>query len=134
MKTIRVCIGSNDGENIANSHLGDTDIFFIYDIFKGNQAKFIDKRVNSAKDMEHDKADKMKAIINLVKDASVFTARQKSPNFVNIAKKTKYQPVVIKADKIDEILIILQQSFDEIASYVLRRENGEKFENIPEFK
>ena len=132
MRKIRLCIGSNDGENIARTHMGDTECFYIYDLFENSESKFIEKRTNFAKDLEHAKADKMKEIIKLVNDVDVFVAQQKSPNFINIAKKTKYQPVVVKAEKISDVLIVLNKSFQEIYSYITRRKNGEFFDTIPE--
>ena len=130
-----MCIGSNDGgKNIARTHMGDTQIFYIYDIVENSGNKFIGKRTNIAKDMEHAKDDKMKEIISLLKDADVFVAHQKSPNFIKIAKKTKHQPVVVKADKISDILLILDKAFQEIHSYIDRRKSGEIFDTIPELQ
>ena len=134
MKNIRLCIGSNDNETIAKSHLGDTEYFHIYDLFENGKHTFIERRANSARDMEHAKSDKMKAIITLLKDTDVLVAQQKSPNFVNIAKKTKYQPVVVKTDKISDALVLLGKSFQDMDVYVMRRKNDEKFETIPELK
>ena len=132
MKKIRLCIGSNDGDIIAKTHMGDTECFYIYDLEENSESRFMEKRINTAKDMEHSNTDKMKKIIKLVKDADVFIAQQKSPNFINIANKTKYQPIVVKADKISDVLIILNKSFQEIYSYITRRKNGEIFNIIPE--
>ncbi|OQY32559.1 MAG: hypothetical protein DRI56_07740 [Chloroflexota bacterium] len=134
MKKIRLCIGSNDGKNIANTHMGDTECFYIYEIFENSENKFIEKRINAVQDMDHDTADKMSEIIKLVKDADVLVARQKSPNFVKIANSTKYQPVVVKALKISDILIMLCESFDEIYGYITKRKTGERFDTIPELK
>jgi len=134
MRRIRVCIGSNDGINIARTHMGDTDCFYIYDLMEDSDNKFVQKRINSAKEMEHAKAEKMKEIIKLVQDADIFVAQQKSPNFINIASKTKYQPVVIKTEKISDILIVLGKAFPEIHNYVTRRQNGEVFNTIPELQ
>jgi len=134
MKNFRLCIGSNDGDNIAKTHMGDTECFYIYDLFENSENKFIEKRINIAKNMEHAKSDKMKKIIELVKDVQVFVAQQKSPNFENIANKTKYQPIVVKAEKISDILVILHKSFQEIRGYITRRKKGEIFDTIPELK
>ena len=133
MKTIRLCIGSNDGENIAKTHMGDTEYFFIYDLLENSEHVFVEKRANSAIDMGHAKAEKMKEIINIVKDSDVLIAGQKSPNFIRIAKKTKYQPIVVKAEKISDVLMILCKSFHDINEYTTRRKNGETFDTIPEF-
>jgi len=134
MRRIRACIGSNDGDNIARTHMGDTDYFYIYDLFENSANKFIEKRINIAKDMEHAKADKMKEIIRIVKDADIFVAQQKSPNFINIANKTKYQPIVVKTEKISDVLIVLEEAFQGIYNYVSRRKNGEVFNTIPKLE
>lgn len=132
MKKMRLCIGTNDEKNIVDSHMGDTEFFHIYDIFESSDKKFVARRINEAKDMEHEKTEKMKKILEIVKDSDVLVAGRRSPNFVNIAKKTKYQPVIIKTKKISEILDVLSASFRKIDIYVSRRKNGETFEDIPE--
>lgn len=134
MRKIRLCIGSRDGENISKTHMGDTESFYIYDLFENSENTFIEKRFNIAKDMEHAKADKMKEIIKLVKDADIFVAHQKSPNFVRIANRTKYQPVVVKREKISDILILLHNSFQEIYRYAAKRKAGDRFDIIPELE
>lgn len=132
MKKIRLCIGSNDGNNIAKTHMGDTEYFYIYDIFENSEHLFVEKRNNIAKNMEHAKVKKMEEVIKIIKDSDILIAQQKSPNFVRIAKQTKYQPVVVKIEKISDILIILCESFDEIYKYTTRRKNGEIFDTILE--
>jgi predicted Fe-Mo cluster-binding NifX family protein len=131
MKKIRLCIGTNDGETIADTHMGDTEYFHIYDLFENSDNEFIEKRRNTAKDMGHAKVAKMKAVIGIVMDADILVAKQKSPNFIKIAKGTKYQPVVVSAVSITDIPGELYQAFNEIYSLVRRRKNGETFESIP---
>ena len=132
MRTLRICIGSNDGENIATTHMGDTENFYIYDLVENTGGTFIEQRKNVAKEMEHAQADKMKAIISIIADAEIFVAQQKSPNFIKIAKQTKYQPVVVNVENIEAILTLLESEFNNIYSYVERRRNGEFFNAIPE--
>ena len=132
MKKIRLCIGTNDGKNIAKTHMGDTRYFYIYDLFENSEYEFIGDRINTVKNMDHAKPEKMKEIIKTVKDADIFVARLKSPNFIKIANKTKYQPVVVKEDNIIGSLIIIGRSFQELYDYVIRRRNGDIFDIIPE--
>ena len=132
MKKIRLCIGSNDGNNIAKTHMGDTEYFYIYDIFENSEHLFIEKRANTSINMGHAKVEKMKGVIKIIKDSDILIAQQKSPNFVKIAKQTKYQPVVVKTEKIPDVLMILCKSFDEIYEYTTRRKNGEIFDTILE--
>jgi len=133
MEKIRICIGSNDKENIARSHMGDTEQFFIYDLFKEKEAILIENRNNGARELDHSDSDKMSQILRIVKDADILVAWQKSPNFINIARKTKYQPVIVKGEKIDDILKILQNSFNKLADLVEKRLNGEYSIGLPEY-
>ncbi|MBW2119725.1 MAG: hypothetical protein JRH09_17645 [Deltaproteobacteria bacterium] len=132
MKKIRLCIGSNDGKNIAKTHMGDTECFYIYDVFENSEHLFIEKRINISKNMGHAKTEKMKGVIKIIEDSDVLVARKKSPNFIKIANRTKYQPVVVKAEKIPDVLMILCESFQEIYKHITRRKNGEMFDTIPE--
>jgi predicted Fe-Mo cluster-binding NifX family protein len=131
MRKIRLCIGTNDGDTIADTHMGDTEYFHIYDLFENSDNRFIEKRRNTAKDMGHANTEKMRAVIGIVNDVDILVAKRKSPNFVKIAKGTKYQPVVVNSKSIHDIPLELHQSFNEIYSMVQRRKNGETFESIP---
>ena len=133
MEKVRVCIGSSDGQQISNSHLGDTDIFYVYDLKEQAAADFVEKRANSAKTMDHDAADKMAAVMALLSDVDVFVARRNSPNFKKIAGKTAHQPVVVAAETVPEALSLLQQAWTELTGMVARRKEGEIFELIPEY-
>ena len=132
MRKFRICIGSNDGKTMAKTHMGDTQKFYCYDLVSSSESLFVGERVNVAREMDHAQSDKMKSVIALLKDVDIFVAQQKSPNFIKIAKQTKYQPVVVDVENIPEIISLLQDEFDLIDSYVQRRRNGEFFEMIPE--
>lgn len=131
MRKFRICIGSDDGETMAMTHLGDTERFYCYDLVDSSASLFIGKRVNAARDMEHAQSDKMKSIIELLEDVDIFVAQQKSPNFIKIARQTKYQPVVVDIKSIPAIIALLQDEFEQLYTYVKRRKNGEVFETIP---
>ncbi len=130
MDSLRVCIGSNDGENIAASHLGDTAYFHIYDISEDLNVSFVEKRKNTAKEAEHSKLSKMELIMLILEDVDVFTARKNSPNFKRLAASTKHQPVVVKVDKIEDVLESLLANFDTISALVRARQQESRFEDI----
>ncbi|MCD6378879.1 hypothetical protein J7M07_00355, partial [bacterium] len=111
--------------------MGDTECFYIYDIFENSEAEFVEKRDNIVRDMNHADANKMKQVIEIVKKADCLVAKRKSPSFVNIASNTRYQPVIVKSDSILDALTLLHKSFNEIQNYVTRRRNGECFNIIP---
>ena len=59
MRKLRICIGSNDGNTIAKTHMGDTDFFYIYDLIEATGDTFVEQRANIAKDMDHAQSDKV---------------------------------------------------------------------------
>jgi len=132
MQKLRVCIGSNDGENIASTHMGDTSFFAIYDIFSSGEHSFIEQRKNLVKTLDHAKSDKMKAVLDLISDVQILVAQQRSPNFVRIAKKTRYQPVIVTETEIPAVISLLQAEFDSLSDLAKKRLQGEFFDTIPE--
>ena len=132
MQKLRVCIGSNDGESIASTHMGDTDFFVIYDIFVSGEHSLVERRENRVKTLDHAKSDKMKAVLELISDVHILVAQQRSPNFVRIARQTKYQPVIVLATDIQTVLSRLLAEFNSLSALAARRLQGEYSEAIPE--
>jgi len=67
MKQFRIALGSNDGVTVADTHMGDTSRFHIYDLFEDARSEPVDERDNPALDEGHGKAEKMKAIVAMLK-------------------------------------------------------------------
>ncbi|MDY6851231.1 MAG: NifB/NifX family molybdenum-iron cluster-binding protein [Thermodesulfobacteriota bacterium] len=104
--------------------MGDTKFFYIYDMFEDAKHTFIEKRKNVVKDMYHAAPDKMKKILGIVADCDVLVATKKSPNFVNIANKTRHQPVVVKTTDMADAFVQLHEAFHTIYEYVAREKPG----------
>ena len=130
MKTLRVAIGSNDGETIAHSHMGDARWFILYDMADGADAVLFGRRDNPAREMGHADAGKMCKVAGILRDVDVFVAGRMSPNFRKLAAGTPFQPVVVRVERIEEALEILASSFDEVAGLVAARKNGERPETV----
>lgn len=133
MNKIRIALGSNDGKRIVPSHMGMAEYFYIYDLFEDGNTNFVEKRKNTSPNEEgkHGIGEKMKACIEIFKDADVVIGRRTSPNFIKIAAKTKFQPVVIEVDEISEIMKEVVKSFDEIHNLVEQRKKGNRPKEIP---
>ncbi len=132
MRRIRIALGSNDGATIVDTHMGDTARFHIYDLFEDARSEPVDTRDNPALDGGHGKVEKMEAIVAMLEDVDVLVAKRNSPNFRRIAEGTRHQPVVVDADRIEDALEKLHAAFDTIREFTERRENGERFDTIPE--
>jgi len=134
MKKIRIALGSNDGENIPPCHMGMAEDFYVYDLFEDGNLTFVEKRKNTSPDEKgkHGLLKKMKAVLEILKDANVIVGKVISPNFINIAANTKFQPVVIEINKISEIMKEITKSFDEIYNLVEQRKMGNRPKEILE--
>jgi predicted Fe-Mo cluster-binding NifX family protein len=133
MNKIRVCIGSDDGVSVALSHMGDMKYFYIYDISKDNYA-FIEKRLNTMKQEGHATSNKMQIIQGILKDTNAFVARVQSPNFKKLAANTRFQPIIVNMEKLEDILAILIKEFEQISTLVQKREEADFVTSIPKFQ
>jgi len=133
MKKIRIALGSNDGESICLSHMGMAKDFYVYDLFADGNFSFVEKRENTSPEVEeeHGFVAKMKAAMEIFNDADVIIGRRISPNFVKMAATTRFQPVVIKIDRISEIMQELVRCFGEIDGLVEQRARGNRPKEIP---
>jgi predicted Fe-Mo cluster-binding NifX family protein len=131
MDKIRICIGSNDGMNLGKSHLGDVDFFYIYDLYSDSKRFFIDKKTNSAKKMEHAKGNKMQSVLKIIGDVNILVAFQMSHNFKNIASETMFQPVVVKREKLEDVLEILSENYNFLIELINQRKLGKITTEIP---
>lgn len=119
-----MAIGSSDGATIDNSHLGDTRVFRVYDVFSANEYKFIESRDNAVQDMDHATGDKMRAVIQTLHDAQVLVSAKNSPNFKKMAESTPVQPVVVATNDITQALALVQENFAQIQSMVTSKVAG----------
>lgn len=133
MNKLRIVIGSNDGENMVPTHMGDTDNFYVYDLFEDGKSILIERRKNTSPDEngKHGRSEKMNAILEIIKDSQVVIGMKMSPNFKNISAKTKFQPVVINISSIPAIMETLVKSFDRIYDLVQQKKQNIVSEEIP---
>ena len=133
MRKIRIALGSNDGKTIASSHLGDAKDFITYDLFENGTSNFVEKRKNTSPDEDgkHGRLEKMKAVMEILKEADIIIGRRMSPNFVKMAAKAKFQPMVIEVDEISEIVEKMSLYFDKAYDLIEQRESGNFPKEIP---
>jgi predicted Fe-Mo cluster-binding NifX family protein len=133
MRKIRIALGSNDGESIFPGHMGMAEDFYVYELFEDGNLSFVEKRKNTSPEVEekHGLPAKMKAAMEIFKDADIIIGRRMSPNFIKIGANTKFQPVVVEIDRISEITKEVAKSFDEIYSLVEQRKKSIRSREIP---
>jgi len=136
LEKLRVAIGSNEGERIVSGHMGDAEYFYVYDIFKGGEARLVGRRENTSSSDEkgHGKSEKRRAVLEILKDVDLIVGRKVSPNFKKIASETQVQPVVSEMEDIKEILSAMSEAFERFQTLVQRRRDGERPEEIPSLK
>ena len=131
MRKLRLALGSDDGREIINGHMGEAKYFYIYEIDETGKYSLIDKRVNNSPQEEHHgDENKLKGASAIFKDCSVVIAKHKSPNFIRMSEKTRFQPVVIRKAQITDVLAAFKDIFNTVYEYVERRNKGERFKEI----
>ena len=131
MRKLRLALGSNDGKEIIDSHMGEANYFYIYEIDEAGNYSLIDKRVNNTlQEKHHGDENKLKGTSAIFNDCSVVVARHKSPNFIRMSEKTRFQPVVIRKAQISDALEAFKEIFNTVYEYVERRNKGERFKEI----
>ena len=134
MDRIRIAIGSKDGESIFNGHFGESKYFYIFDLTRSGELKFVEKRKNLSEEEEkgkHGLEKKRKEVLSIIKDVNVIIGRRKSPNFIKISENTEYQPILVNMDSFEEIKRKIKENADSIFSMVERRKKGERSKDIP---
>ncbi len=136
MRKIRIVLGSNDGENILQDHMGMARDFYIFDLFEDGNSIFVEKRENilpeeDENESNHGDEKKLKSAVRLFDDCDVVLGRRGSPNFVKMRDNTKFQPVLTKVNALSALMPALAKSFEEIHGLVEQRKRGERPRNIP---
>ncbi len=114
MYYLRMAIASEDGYELYGGHFGDSNYYLIYDL-NGERFEFIEQIKNSTKDFKEKKhGDERKAlkVSDLLNECEVFCGRAFGPNIKRIVKK--FVPVIVKVDKVEDALKILQENYEKI--------------------
>ncbi|HDI86495.1 MAG TPA: dinitrogenase iron-molybdenum cofactor [Candidatus Korarchaeota archaeon] len=123
LERIRVALGVDEtGERLSREHFGDSHAFLIYDVHRDGRVEFVERRPNSALDVEereHGDPEKFRAVANLLSDVDVFLAARMGPNYLRIKGSGRY-PMVIGFASVDEALRALLDRIDEVFSEVER--------------
>lgn len=131
---IKIAIGTKDGIKISPTHLGDSEYFYVYELFEDKRYNLIEKVKNPCYGKnEHASKDKMEAILKLLKGLEILVAKKLSPNFKKISKEKPIQPIVIDRDEISEIIDIIYSNWAQIYSLIKARREGKRAETIPQF-
>ncbi len=114
MYYLRFAIASIDGEKLFDGHFGESDYYLIYDL-NNERYEFIEQIKNLAKDFEErEHGDKRKAmkVSDLLSECEALCGRAFGPNIKRIVKK--FVPVVVRVEKVEEALRLLQESYESI--------------------
>ncbi|MCD6285214.1 MAG: hypothetical protein J7M39_04785 [Anaerolineae bacterium] len=135
MKSMRVAIGSDDGEVIIPDHMGEAKDFYIFDFSEDGRSVLVEKRPNTSPEETdesgHGSVRKLKSASAIFGDCDVVLGRRGSPNFIRMRDNTKFQPVVTRIDSISGTMQELGRSFSDTYALVERRRHGERPKEIP---
>jgi len=135
MKSVRVVMGSDDGEVIIPDHMGEAKNFYILDLAEDGRSALVAKRENTSPEEtdenEHGSPKKLRSASAIFGDCDVVLGRHGSPNFIRMRDSSKFQPVVTRIDSIPGTIQELGHSFSDIYALVERRRHGERPKEIP---
>ncbi len=117
-----VACATNDNINLIDDHFGDADYFDIYEVSK---LKYILKEsiVNSTTSNQHSDPKKAKQILELLHSNGIHLLVNKAFG-ANITTVKKFLlPVVIRVNSIDQIMKLIQNSFDFISNTIINKKN-----------
>ncbi|GEM_PF-2313550 len=117
-----VACATNDNINLIDDHFGDATYFDIYEV---NKADYVLKEsiVNNTTSDQHSDPKKAKQILELLHSNGIHLLVNKAFG-ANITTVNKFLlPVVIRVDSIEEILKLIQNSFDFISNTISTKKN-----------
>ncbi|HDJ89904.1 MAG TPA: dinitrogenase iron-molybdenum cofactor biosynthesis protein [Thermoprotei archaeon] len=105
---MRIAFGTDDGENLAKKHFGESRYFKIYELIDSEKIVFLETRENiSGKEKGHGDPEKAKKISNILKDIDILVGYTFGPNLKRIKKK--FLPIVSRYERIDENIELIKQ-------------------------
>jgi len=103
---MKVAFGMDDDLHLCAGHYGDSRFFLIYEV-SGGEARFLEKRVNNAADMEemeHGDPRKFRAVLSQLDDVDALAAYRMGPNFVRIRDTTEKKVFFTRTRDLEEAL------------------------------
>jgi len=133
MKSIRIAIPSNDGEETSRGHMGMAKYFYVYDLSENGESSFVARKGNTSPPelTDHEDPIKMKAVLEICSGCDVIAGTKLSPNFRNISNTTKFQPLVVGKGKLTDIISRITANYQPIYDLIQRRKEGERTTEVP---
>ncbi len=130
MEKMRVAVGTVDGKNITEDHLGESAVFVIADIYPDGSYTIVEKRENSSPPEEkgrHGIDKKRSAVVKILHDCDVLVSRYMSPNLKRIAAGTEKQPIVVSGEKLlEDVFLRIASVYDVLENLVEERKRGKR--------
>jgi hypothetical protein len=133
MERLAVIAGTASDGTLWSKHFGDAEVFVKYYLYPDKEPDFTGEMENKARavDEQHNSSGKLSEVIKQLGSCDCVAAVAMSPNFKKMAEEKPIQPVVVKVEKIEELLLALQQNYSLLASLVIKRKNGEMAKEVP---
>jgi len=131
-ESIKVAIGTVDGERLTRGHFGDSPLFAIY-LVTPKGWELLELRRNTAASMEergHGDPRKFRAVASLLGDVDVLAAWAMGPNYVRMRDESRLVPYILRGPArrsmlVEDALREIKDSFEELCRRVLEKRLGE---------
>ncbi|MGB9759899.1 MAG: NifB/NifX family molybdenum-iron cluster-binding protein [Thermoproteota archaeon] len=117
MRKLRVAFGMGSNSLLSDEHFGDSEFYFIYDVYEDHHYEFIERRENTAKNVEekrHGDPRKFIAVVQMLRDVDVLAAFRMGPNYVQIKNNSDKVPFITGTKKLEEALAKVSENFNKL--------------------
>ena len=112
-----VALGTDDGENLNNDHVGMAQYFYVYEFSNGGE-KLVEKRENTRftgdEAMKHGDPEKAKATSSVLKGVDVLVGRKFGPNLPRLVRKFVCVLVRTNTNTITSAIEAIHNNMDRI--------------------
>jgi len=114
-KELLIALGTDDGENLNNDHVGMAKYFYVYKFFNGKEV-LIEKRKNvefkGDESIKHGDQEKAKVTSSVLEGIDVLVGKKFGPNITRLLKK--FVCVVVRTESLSNAIEAVYCNMDRI--------------------
>ena len=114
-KELLIALGTDDGENLNNDHVGMAKYFYVYKFFNGKEV-LIEKRKNvefkGDESIKHGDQEKAKVTSSVLEGIDVLVGKKFGPNITRLLKK--FVCVVVRTETLSNAIEAVYCNMDRI--------------------
>ena len=118
-----IALGTDDGENLNNDHVGMAQYYYVYEFSNGKE-KLVEKRENAHfegdETMKHGDPEKAKATSSVLKGVDVLVGRKFGPNLPRLLDR--FVCVLVRTNTIAIAIEAIHSNMDRVVEEKYKKE------------